>query len=126
MKKKVTKVTTSSPLVPIGAGIGTGVTAFACAAICPPLLPLALLCAPLFWAVTKTGVAIDVDEATNGSESADDIAQEYFRNRKAGERGIDVSHTIHLDGGLFNIPMTRTYRYEIEDDDDTDDDDISF
>ena len=60
------------------------------------------------------GVAHDVD--TVASKNAKKVAEQWKRTRKPGERGVDVSTTLHSNGSLFDLPMTRTYRFELEDD----------
>lgn len=105
---------TTSPLVPTMTAVGTGAIATAVAAMGLWLWPIAVVSAPLLWAVSKRGVAHDVDRV--GAKGADNLAAEWKRNKKAGERGVDISKTIYSGGALFDLPMTRRYRYTLDQD----------
>ena len=105
----------SSPLIPIETALATGTVTMAAAALCPPLLPFALITGFLFRRLAREGVARDVDRVA--ADSADDLACEWEKNRQPGERGVDVSATLYSGGALFDLPMTRTYRYELDEND---------
>jgi len=106
---------TSSPLVPIGTAIGTGAVAVIMSAMCPVLLPFAWLTAIPLWCAAKAGVAAEVDQV--GARSANKFAEEWKGKRRPGERGVDVSTTLYSGGAFFDLPMTRTYRFELDKDD---------
>lgn len=106
---------TSSPVVPITGGIGTVAVALAAAAICPPLLPFAFLFAPMFCRAAQRGFGEDIDRVSG--DQPERIAEQWRRTRKAGERGIDVSNTLYSGGAFFDLPVTRTYRFELDDND---------
>ena len=103
---------TSGPVVPITTAIATGTVAAATAIMCPPLFPFSFLSAILFYKLGQAGTSQEIDEIAAGD--AHDLAEEWRRNRRPGEKSIEVSKTIYSGGALFDLPMTRTYRYELE------------
>lgn len=64
------------------------------------------------YAGMRKGIAEDIDPMAE--EDADAIAEEWRQNRKPGEKSLDVSSSIGSGGLLFDLPLTRTYRYELE------------
>lgn len=105
---------TSSPAAPAMTAVGTGAIALAMLVFCPFLLPLALLSPIVLYPMAKRDIGTCVDAATSGR--AEEIAEEWRRNRAPGERGIDVSTTVYSGGALFDLPMTRIHRFELDDD----------
>lgn len=112
MKKKVE---VDSPVVPLLTGVGTATIAAGAMALCPPLWPLALVCAPLLHRVAKDGVAYDIASATGGEP--EEVAKTWEATKPAFERTLEVSKTISSGGALIDLPMTLRYRYTEDKDD---------
>ena len=109
--KKTSEI--SSPLIPIGTGIGIGAIALIIAAISPPLWPLLIPGALLIHKAAKDGFAYEVESTVSEAES-DELAETWRRTRKPGETSIDVSRTIYSNGTLFSLPITKTNKYRLE------------
>ena len=105
----------SSPLIPIQTAIGTGVVTLAAAVLCPVLVPFALLSGIWIHRQGKEGLAMIAD--VTASKRADDIAHEWRETRRPGERGVDVSATLYSGGVFGDLPIKRTYRYELDEKD---------
>lgn len=80
-----------------------------CGGLTLMLGPAAFLLWPVFFGVSKKGMADDIDDLT-----ADDTRRIVDQARRTGQRNVKVSHTIGSNGALFNLPMTRTYEVDFD------------
>lgn len=112
---KRTSYSSAPPSAPMATAIGCGIIALIALALCPFLWPLLLL-SPVFlyWALRQ-----DVDGFVDpiASKHAQQIAEEWRRKRLPGERGIEVSTTLHSSEVFSDGPRTQIDRFELEDDD---------
>lgn len=112
--KKTT--TTSDGTTPLLTGIGWGGVLFFTLIAAPALLPLALVSGPALYKLGKRGSEYDLRNLGD-EEKADEIAETWKRNRQPEETEMDVSYAQYTQGGLFPLPQTKTFHYELDQDD---------
>ena len=113
MKKSTT---TSDGTTPVLTGIGWGGVLFFTLCTAPALLPLALIGGPIIYKLGKRSSEYDLRNLGD-EQKADEVAEIWKRNRQPGEKEIDVSYTQYTQGGMFPLPQTRTFHYELDKDD---------